>query len=403
MYLSKLNLVYFRNHKSRTIEFEGPTTVLVGVNTIGKTNILEAIHLLATGDSFRDCKIEEMVNFESEVGHITGVVTPEISNFKFQISNNTQSSKSNDQKITPPAPSLIKERESDKVDLMVTVTRGMVQGKRVMKRRYLVNGVPRRKQDFVGNLLVVSFRPEDMRIVEGSPARRRGFIDNILIQTDKEYIRALSSYQRGLIRRNRLLEMIKEGRTSKSTLLFWDQLIIKSGMYLQKKRRELEEWINNYEEYDEFGLKFNYNPSLINEMRLKQYEMEEVAAGHTLVGPHRDDYLIMSKLKAQNSNLMGLRRIDNIGEDTYDRDLAVYGSRGEQRMGVLWLTMMALDFIEFKNKVRPMLLLDDIFSELDHEHRKLVFGLMGRQQTVATTADIHYLDGLSETAQIIRL
>jgi DNA replication and repair protein RecF len=368
--LKKLELLYFRNHKNRTIEFD-KNTVIVGPNATGKTNILEAVQLLATGESFREGgKIEEMVNWESEVGHVMGKLKVQNSNVKAE-------------EITHPNPPFRKGRENmeDDTELQVTVTRGLVQGRRVTKRRFLVNGVARRRQDLVGNLLTVCFRPEDLRIVEGSPSRRRQFFDRIWMQVDREYLRSLMAYNKGLVRRNKLLEMIREGRTTKTTLTYWDQLVIKNGEYVQKKRRELVDFINLSDSYQEFGLTLKYVPSVISEARLKQYEYEEVMAGHTLVGPHRDDYQIIAKSVGQSAK--GI-----------DRNLAMYGSRGEQRLGVLWLTMMAMDLIEAEKKVRPILLLDDIFSELDHEHRHLVFELMPMQQTIATTADEHYISGL---------
>jgi DNA replication and repair protein RecF len=117
---------------------------------------------------------------------------------------------------------------------------------------------------------------------------------------------------------------------------------------------------------------------VISEGRLEQYKEEEVAAATTLVGPHRDDFIFFEG----------------------KRNLASYGSRGEQRMGILWLKMSELNFIETKTEVRPTLLLDDIFSELDHEHRDIVMELSKKQQTIITTADVHFLKGLGKVERI---
>src|SRR3990167_9844795 len=118
--------------------------------------------------------------------------------------------------------------------------------------------------------------------------------------------------------------------------------------------------------------RLEYDKSAISEGRLEQYAEEEVAAATTLVGPHRDDFVF---------------QIRSTKSET--RNLSTYGSRGEQRMGVLWLKMAELNFIQEKTLERPTLLLDDIFSELDHEHRNVVMDTAKKQQTIITTADEH--------------
>lgn len=123
----------------------------------------------------------------------------------------------------------------------------------------------------------------------------------------------------------------------------------------------------------------DYDPSAISESRLEQYANEEIAAASTLVGPHRDDFVFILK----NEKTKKLKN---------ERELAPYGSRGEQRMGVLWLKLAELSFIESTTGEKPILLLDDIFSELDHEHRSLVNKVSQNQQTIITTADPHFVE-----------
>ncbi len=130
-----------------------------------------------------------------------------------------------------------------------------------------------------------------------------------------------------------------------------------------------------------------YDKSAISESRLDQYKDEEVAAANTLVGPHRDDFLF--RIKENKS--------ERVKED---RDLARYGSRGEQRMGVLWLKLAELSFVESTTDEKPVLLLDDIFSELDHEHREIVMEFVGNQQTIITTADPHNIKNLKKVEKI---
>jgi DNA replication and repair protein RecF len=336
--LAKVRLQQFRSYRDRIWSFTYPTTILVGPNAVGKTNILEAIFLLATGESFRAGKIEEMVSWGEEVAHISGQVAV---------------------------------GSEQQVQLQVTLTRGMVQGKKVQKRLYKVNDVGRRRSDFVGNLAVVLFRPEDVDIVTGSPGRRRTFLDQILIQGDREYRRSFMSYEKALRRRNKLLTLIREGQMQRTVLTFWSQLLIKEGNVITTKRQQLVEFINRQADI-EVRRQIVYDWSYISEARLAQYEQEEVAAGYTLVGPHRDDFKIVSS-----------------GQETADsRDLAIYGSRGEQRMAVIWLKLAELAFLTEKLGERPLLLLDDIFSELDNTHDQLVIDLLGKQQTILTTTEV---------------
>jgi len=253
----------------------------------------------------------------------------------------------------------------------------------------LVNGVGKRMVDFAGNLKAVLFRPEDMDLIIGSPSLRRRYLDFVLIQTDREYRRAVISYEKGVRQRNRLLEKIRDEAAyanasasqggMRNQLLFWDQLLIKNGNYISNKRAEYIEYINGKEK-NLGNYEAIYDDSQISTARLEQYLEAEIASGNTLIGPHRDDFKI----------------------ELRERDLAVFGSRGEQRLAVLWLKLCELSFIREKSGERPILLLDDIFSELDHKHRDLVFEIMDNQQTIVTSADPHLIQNGVEM-EIIRL
>lgn len=337
MQIKKIYLQGFRNYKDKSFDFGSDTTVMVGPNAVGKTNILEAINLLATGESFRARKIDEMVGWDHEVGHVGGVMSEER-----------------------------RKNNQSKVELKIALTRGVVGGERAQKRKFKVNGVAKRKKDFVGNLVVVAFLPSDLALISGSPSKRRKYLDNVLSQVDRQYYRSLLSYEKGLRRRNRLLDLIRDGEANRSGLMFWDQLLIKEGNVLTEKRQELIDFINETGN----GLRVVFDYSAISEKRLEQYEKEEVMAGHTLVGPHKDDFYIESV------------------EEKRSRDLAVFGSRGEQRMAVLWLKMKEIDFVEKSIKERPVLLLDDIFSELDIEHENMVWEMTEKQQTLVTTTEM---------------
>ncbi|MCX6791433.1 MAG: DNA replication and repair protein RecF [Candidatus Gottesmanbacteria bacterium] len=345
MILTDLTLANFRSYTKRTFAFDKATTLIVGPNTAGKTNILEAIMLSATGKSFRADVDAEMVRWGAEVGRAKAT--------------------------------------TGETKLEVVVTTGSVAGRKTQSKKFFVNGVARRQVDFIGNLRAVLFWPEHLELITDSPSLRRKYLDGVLVQVDREYRRTLLSYERGLRQRNRLLDLINEGKAHHHQLQFWDQLLIKAGGYLTDKRAAFIDFINTYH-MPGVTYRVEYDKSVISESRLKQYVDEEVAAKSTLVGPHRDDFLVTKK----------------------DLDVSKYGSRGEQRLAILWLKLAELAFIERETRERPLLILDDIFSELDIEHRTLVLDLLGKQQTIVSSAEEEVVELLAThkiSAKIIRL
>lgn len=349
MILTELSLQYFRSYTKRSFTFSPATTLIIGPNTAGKTNILEAIVMLSTGKSFRADIDREVIRWGAELARV-------------------------------------KARTGD-VSLELLVTTGLVSGKKAPLKKYLVNGVARRQVDFIGNLRSVLFWPEHLELVTDSPSVRRRYLDSVLVQTDREYRRNLMSYERGLRQRNRLLDAINEGSASRGQLLFWNQLLIRSGAYITDARAAFIESINASRVS---GMSFHiaYDKSVISGTRLAQYKDEEVAAKATLVGPHRDDMVFYKRRQKELS------------------DLSKYGSRGEQRLAILWLKLAELEFIEKVSGERPLLILDDIFSELDAGHRELILELLGKQQTIVSSAEEEVASLLARhniAAGIIRL
>ncbi|MEI8232718.1 MAG: DNA replication and repair protein RecF [bacterium] len=329
MRLERLTLDNFRSYKKKVFHLGGKT-LIVAPNGAGKTNVLEAIYLLATGLSERAGVTEEMINFDSEIASVAGVI----------------------------------ENNEERTELSVVLTKGVYMGKRTPKRRYLVDGVARNRAGMVGKLPAVLFRPEDMRLIEGSPSRRRGYLDDTLSMAHQDYARALMVYEASLKRRNRLLDAIRDGLARKEQLSYWDQSIIKNGNILTDYRRDYLNYLSGVKtSFGEYGL--DYDASTISPARLLQYESAEVAVGYTLVGPHKDDFVIKSE----------------------NRDLMKYGSRGEQRLAVLFLKIGAMQYTEGKLGVKSVLLLDDIFSELDQIHREEVVKMMDGRQTIVTSAE----------------
>ena len=353
MVIRNLNLQDFRSFRKKKINFDEKTTVIVGSNAIGKTNILESVNLLSTGKSFHAGREEEMIRNGQELGRVSGQLTV----------------------------------DSERQDLEIILTRGELNGERVARKKLSVNGVGKMLFNFAGVLKTVLFGPWDLELVSGSPGFRRRFLDTVLSQVDREYRRAILSYEKGIRQRNKLLERIREGEASPSQLLFWNQLVIKNGDYISSRRADLIGFFNDTGSLGNEAINAEYDNSPISEKRFEQYAVQEIASATTLVGPHRDDFIVKTRKRKQK----------------IERNLAIYGSRGEQRMGVLWLKLAELSFVEKHSQTRPVLLLDDIFSELDHEHRDVVISTVGRQQTIITTADPHTVQGWRKIGQFLEL
>ena len=306
--------------------------MIVGPNTSGKSNLIEAVFFLASGRSFRTDKDDQLVKLNKGIARI-------------------------------------KAKAEDK-NLEVMIVKEGEEGQLRSFKKYLVNGVNKRKADFVGNFFAVLFAPNDLEIIIGSPGRRRDFLDNILVQTDREYRLAMGFYEKGLRIRNALLHKAKEtGRRSEKEFTYWDNLLIVQGQKITGKREELIRYLNDSKK-DILNFEIFYDKSIVSKDRLAQYRNAEVASGVTLVGPHRDDLLI------------------NLKED---QDIKYFGSRGQQRLAVLQLKILELNYIEKATQNKPTLLLDDIFSELDEDHIKLVLDMIGDQQTIITTTHEEFI------------
>ncbi|MBP8591307.1 DNA replication and repair protein RecF [Candidatus Shapirobacteria bacterium] len=329
MVLEKIRLKNFRNFKEREFSFKAGKNLVVGPNTTGKTNLLEAIYLFSSGQSFRATRIEEMVRFGQEVAHLEAQIDGE-----------------------------------EKKRLQIVLTNGQVGGQKTALSRWLVNGVVKTKGNFLGNFLAVIFRPEDLEILVDSPAVRRYFLDEVLSSADIEYYRSLSSYERGLRSRNKILEQIREGKTTTKSLFFYDRLLIENGEKITQKREEFLDFLNQRKCWWS-KMKVVYEKNVILPARLEEKQEIEILLGKTLVGPHRDNFLVFDG----------------------NRDLSTFGSRGEQRMGVLWLKLGQLAFWEKVKGEKAVLLLDDIFSELDENFQKLVVEELSGNQVIVTSVE----------------
>ena len=337
MEILNLNLVNFRNFTSFKIVFDPKLTVIVGDNGAGKSNILEAIGLISAVKSDKAQTDSDLVKFGKSEAKIEGSAKQ---NFG---------------------------AEATKLTINFVVNEvGQV------KKANFIDDIRKRLVDFTGYLAIIIFAPSDMDLVTGSPSVRRHHLDVVLSGLDRDYWRALTSYNKVVVRRNKVLQRIQEGKSKPAELDFWDMRLLEHGKVIAEKRKEFFEFLNlpagrQVLSGPSFlqGFSWELDPSTISQEKLERNRQRDIAAGFTLSGPHRDDFDFKFKGK----------------------DLEYFGSRGEQRMAVLALKLVELEYFSLKRGVRPVLALDDIFSELDHEHRVAVLSVVGKQQTIITTAE----------------
>jgi DNA replication and repair protein RecF len=348
MFLKEIRLQNFRNYRDSSFSFE-KTNIFVGENAAGKTNILEAIYFLSHGESFRADLEEDVINFSAGFARVDGV---------------------------------IENRGETRLGVVL-------QKQNIFKKRYLVNDIARRKRDFVGNFFTVLFAPQDLETITDSPSLRRRFIDRILYPIDREYARSLSVFEKALKTRNRMLSDIKEGKKLflREDFYYWEDLLITHGGIITKKREELVEFLNNKKK-SVFDFEVFYDKSTITRERLDKYFEIEKKTGATLVGPQRDEFVFLFP-KNQTGTI---RRIKE------------FGSRGEQRLTILELRLLEIEFIKKKTGAIPALLLDDIFSELDSKNIKKISGIIGASQIFITTAHEDLIPKkLFSSAKIIKI
>ena len=334
MTLKKISLQNFRSYQKQEFSFE-ETTLVVGPNTSGKTNLIESIYLLSSGKSFRTDKDIQMLKFGNDFARVKGFLQDD--------------------------------------ELEVLITNGQINGKSQYKK-FLVNGVSKRRVDFAGRLLSVIFSPQDLDIIIDSPGLRRNFLDEVLEQVDRSFRAADISYTKAIRQRNALLERTREtGVRNDKQFEYWDKMVIENGEKITQKREEFINFVNSKEK-DIFDFLIFYDKSIISRERLDQYREEEVLSGVTLVGPHRDDFSVLMPISSKTA-----------------RDIKYFGSRGQQRLAILQLKNLQLLYVEKFLGQRAILILDDIFSELDDGHINLIFDQIGKQQTIITTTHKEFI------------
>ncbi|ARU60905.1 DNA replication/repair protein RecF [Tumebacillus avium] len=360
MWIKALELRNFRNYESLQLTDLSPrVNILVGQNAQGKTNVVEAILLLSVAKSHRTNKDAEMIRFETEFAALKGMIE--------------------------------RNERSYRLDLRL-----LPKGK-----KSAVNGVEKRKMsDFVGHLNVVLFAPEDLQLIKGGPQQRRRFLDVEIGQVSPQYLYNLTQYQKVLLQRNSLLKEIGQKKSGDEMLMIWDDQLAVYGTKVIKKRLEfvdkLEGFAKDIHKRISGGkeeLSFHYQNSLdctelvqledLYRKELEQKRRVDILRGSTSVGPHRDDVEV---------------RING-------HKVQTFGSQGQQRTASLSMKLAEIELIKAEVGEYPVLLLDDVLSELDESRQLHLVQSMGEKvQTIVTTTTTFGLEHfLSEEANVYRV
>ena len=363
MELTRLALADFRSYAAAELLPDPGLTVVAAPNGTGKTNLLEAIHVAVTGRSHRTTVDAELVRHASDFGRV-----------RLELAGGTDAGGSTIELVVPgfDAPAGI-------------------------RKRLTVNGVPRRTTSLAETARAVLFRPEEMLLLVGSPSERRRFLDGILGQRDRRVARDLVDAGRVLTQRNALLRAIRAEEATLDSLAFWDEQLAGLGARVMRARLEvvadLRERIGPL--HDAVAAPGERGASVVLRYvdALKEAWPERDLAGERLPGEaelaaaYRRRIADVRQKEAWNGvSLVGPQR-DDLRADLAGRDVAVHASRGQQRTIILALKLAETDLLGADGP-RPIVLLDDVFSELDPDRSARLSGLLaGRGQVIVTTAD----------------
>ena len=336
--VNSLKLKNFRNYDLLNVEFDGSTNIFYGDDAQGKTNILEGVYLSGTTKSHRGTKDRDLIRFGQDEAHIETVI--EKNGVPWQI----------DMHLKKNSPKGI-----------------------------AINKMPIRKaSELFGIVNLVFFSPEDLNIIKNGPAERRRFIDLELSQLDKVYLNNLSNYNRIVNQRNHLLKELSFGgkKDLSDTLEIWELQMVQYGERLIARRKEFVEQINGIIAKihqrltgGKESLKIIYEPStgdLPFEQALNRYRERDLRMKSTTVGPHRDD----------------------IGFLIGDMDIRKYGSQGQQRTAALSLKLSEIELVKLATHDTPILLLDDVLSELDKHRQNYLLDSIHDIQTLITCTGV---------------
>lgn len=332
MIVKSIELKNFRNYEDLNISFDEGTNILYGDNAQGKTNILEAAYMSGTTKSHKGSKDKEMIRFGCSEAHLRTVV--------------------------------LRGDKEYQIDMHLKQNRS---------KGIAINQVPiKRAAELFGILNMVFFSPEDLNIIKNGPAERRRFLDAELCQLDKIYLSDLTSYNKILGQRNKLLKDMVFRPDLADTLPVWNMQLVETGKRIIKRRKQFVEELNEIVhdihfrlsgEKEELFIKYEPNiDDIFFEDELNRAKMKDMKLCQTSVGPHRDDLLF------------------SIG----DVDIRRFGSQGQQRTSALSLKLSEIELVKKSIKDTPILLLDDVLSELDSNRQNYLLNNISDTQTIIT-------------------
>lgn len=363
MLLKKIYFHNYRNYQQEKINFNDNINVIIGENAQGKTNLMEGIYYLATGRSFRNNKDSEIIQWEKDFCTIKGLLIKKNTSRNFNLEINLQKNKNKEIKI---------------------------------------NGVKQKKiSELLGYLQVILFSPEDLKIIKQGPSERRRYIDLEIMQLRAIYYDIHKKYYKVLQQRNSLLKEIQIKQKSLELLEVFDEQLVSLGSKVIKYRieflkklvpiaREMQKMISQGKEF----LDITYSSSIIDKpiidlqiisnnfsKKLQEKRNIEIKKGITIIGPHRDDLTFYLN----------------------NKELKKFGSQGQQRTAVLALKLAELKLFFLENNDYPILLLDDVMSELDDLRRRYLIKLIKENniQTFITGANLELLELNLEKSKVL--
>lgn len=358
MLLKELQLENFRNFESVKVDFDPKKklTVLVGDNAQGKTNFLEAIYFLAITRSFRTKRFIDTIMWDREHGRLSCKV----------------------------------REQKAKRDHHLEIGLASAPNK---QKRLKKEGVNVQSRKYLHNLAVVLFVPSDVRIITEEPELKRRYLNLIAIQAFPGYLETFVTYTKALKNRNETLKMIAQGNAQKDHLRIWDEKLAELGLDIWNRRQEIIEFFQQKfpETYKKLSdsseeTELKYKESLPKDKQeylaalQDSYERDRFKLA-THYGPHRDKFQVIS----------GEHQLKN------------YGSRGECRTAILALKLLELEFLREKTGKHPILLLDDVFSELDHNRQEHLMEACEKHQTFLTTTHQEFLKDYKGEIDVLKV
>ncbi|MFH1827216.1 MAG: DNA replication and repair protein RecF [bacterium] len=350
MLLKKIDLHNFRNFKNNEFIFNPLLTLIIGENSKGKTNILEAIYFLIFGIGFRESREVELINFDNlKQAWVGGEYS--LGDVKMEF----------------------------KVVLKAT-------GESIKKFFMIENTQKKHFQYLQEQTKTVLFTPQQIEILTGSPNKRRNYIDVTISSYDFEYKKRLNNYEGALRKRNKILERSSYGSDFDDEISFWNKFLIEQANYITNKRNEYFNFLNKNNKINSYEFNIKYLKNEFSKDRLLQYKNLEQRIKRTVIGPQKDDFEIYIE-----------------HSDKEEKNVQKFGSRSEQRLSILWLKFNEINLYEKHYKIKPILLFDDVFSELDTKNKKLVIHLLKKYQAVVTTTEVEVVHIAEIPKSIIKL